>query len=119
MATKFPFGAADVPTQEATTGALSYEINNLKTFIKLSGLTGIVTAINLTIADNIQAGAELIIEVVQGATGRNVAINGSTGFDSNVPDLTGVANDVDVIRLEYDGSAFVATQLWNKTVDAV
>lgn len=99
---KWPFGASDIKNITGT-GAETIIIDNNKTVLKISGLTGIKT-LNLDIDPELQAGAELIIEVTQGATGRNVVLG--TGFQTNSPDLTGDANDVDSIVCEYDGAAF-------------
>jgi len=113
---KWPFGQASVPDQPATTGDLAYEITNNKTIIKLAGLTGAVT-VDLNISETLEAGAELSILATQGAGAQDVTLG--DGFLSTDNDtVTGVANDVDRIDLEYDGAAFVPKGNWQKLFDA-
>ncbi len=112
---KWPFAAADYQLANASTGTLTPSIKSSKTILKYTAPAGALT-LNLDIDSEVKAGAELIIYVDQGATGRNVALG--TGFDTEAPDLTGVANDSDVISLVYDGTAFLATSTWLKVVDA-
>jgi hypothetical protein len=101
---KWPFGAADV----------TVTVYNNKTVLKLNTLTGNKT-LNLDIDTELQIGAELIIEVTQGATGRDVVLG--TGFQANAADLTGVSLDVDVMKFVYDGTSFVKISQ-TKVVDA-
>lgn len=82
-------------------------------YLRLTGLTG-ATTINLAADADLQVGATLTVEVVQGGTGRNVVLG--TGITGD--DLTGVANDVDVLVFKY-----VSTGAWvcisnYKTVNA-
>ena len=116
---RYPFGPADVIT--VTDGDLSsVAIQSNRTILEISGLTGAET---LNLGDlsedaEIITGSELSIVVSQGATGRNVTLG--TGFHAGAPDLTGVANDVDVLELFFNGTSFVPkTAAWNKIVDAV
>ena len=111
----WPFGAADYQLADDQTGTLTPSIKNSKTILKYTAPAGALT-LNLDIDSEVKAGAELTIYVFQGATGRNVTLG--TGFNSQAPDLTGVANDADVINLVYDGSAFLAKSTWLKVVDA-
>ena len=75
---------------------------NRKTVIDMPVLTGDAT-LNLTIDAELEDGAELIINVDQDATGRDVILG--TGIEGD--DLTGVANDKDTILLQYNKSAGV------------
>jgi len=113
MATKFPFGVAATEAVSGTGGTV--EVEDHLTIITCSSLSGAAT-LNLTAGDTLTVGAMLIVKVVQGATGRNVAAG--TLFDASVADLTGVANDTDIITCFYDGTAFVGITDWVKIVDA-
>jgi len=111
---KAPFAAPDFRTIDAPTAAgQEIEINSNNSYIKLTGLTG-ATTLNLSVGDELEAGARLVLEVVQGGTGRNVTL----GDNMEAPNLTGVASDVDNIELIYDGSDFRALSGWYKIVDA-
>lgn len=112
---QWPYAAADYQLANASTGTLTPVISSSKTILKYTAPAGALT-LNLDIDDNVKAGDELTIYVDQGATGRNVTLG--TGFDSEAPDLTGVANDSDVINLVFDGTAFLAKSTWLKVVDA-
>jgi hypothetical protein len=81
-------------------------------YLKLTGLTG-ATTINLTADADIQVGATLTIDVVQGATGYNLVLG--TGIVG--ADLTGVANDRDVLVLKYTGTEWVLLSN-TKVIDA-
>ena len=111
----WPSGAADYQLVNAATGTLTPTITNAKTILKYTAPAGALT-LNLSIDSEVKAGAVLIIYVDQTTTGRNVALG--TGFDTEAPDLTGVASDSDVIELVYDGTAFLAVSTWLKVVDA-
>lgn len=114
----FPIGAAHVPTQPGTTGDLAYTIGNALTIIILTGLTGAISGVDLTLNSELPIGARLILKVVQGATGRNVVLG--TGFETSDNDtLTGEANDTDILEFIFDGTAFVPIGLWEKIVNAV
>lgn len=112
---KWPFGPADYQLVNAATGTVTPTITNTKTILKYTAPAGAVT-INLSIDSEVKVGAELIIYVDQTTTGRNFTLG--TGFDTEAPDLTGVASDSDVIKLVYDGTAFLAASTWLKVVDA-
>jgi len=112
---KWPFGVADYQLVNAGTGTLTPVITNSKTILKYTAPAGAVT-LNLSIDSEVKAGSELIIYVDQTTTGRDFTLG--TGFDAEVPDLTGVASDSDVIILVYDGTAFLAVSTWQKVVDA-
>ncbi len=110
----YPFGDADV--QELNPGAETIEVTveNMKTILEVAP-TGAAT-IDLAVSKSQRKGAELIIEVTQPATGRNITLG--EGFATNAPNLTGVANDVDVLVLVYDGEVYKAVGTWQKVVDA-
>lgn len=112
----YPFGNIDWITPASATGATAVTIDSLDTVIYLASMAGAVT-LNLTVESSVRRGARLRILVLQNATGRNVALG--TGFITNgAPDLTGVANDYDVMECIYDGSQFISTQTWQKVFDA-
>lgn len=111
---KYPMGTADVITVDApTAGGHELTIDNNLEIIKLTGLTA-ATTINFAFANLLEAGARVVLDVVQGATGRNVTL----GTGAKAPVLTGVASDRDSIELIYDGTELIATGPWVKTVDA-
>lgn len=107
---KFPFGPAE-SLAPAHTATHNITIENMRTHIKLSPTAAIT--INLSAGANLEVGAEVLIDVVQDGTGRNVTLG--TGIVA--PDLTGVANDRDTIRLEWNGTEFIGGA-WAKVVDA-
>ena len=101
--TKFPFGAPDTQAI-AGTGAQAVTVSDNLTILELASLRGAVT-LNLTFDQNYGNGARIIIRAIQDATGRNVTLG--TGFAASAADLTGVANDTDIIELYYDGTSMV------------
>ena len=111
---KFPFGAADVQAISGT-GAQAVTIKDNLTFLNCASMTGAIT-LNLTFGDQLNIGSRVIIKATQDATGRNVVLG--TGFATSAADLTGVANDVDIIEVYYDGTEMVNLSGWNKIVDA-
>lgn len=108
---KYPFGKA-TKLAPAYAAVQAITIDNQLTFLTLAALTG-ACELDLTAGDDLEAGAEVVIDVIQGATGRNVTL------DANIvaPDLVGVANDRDTITLKWDGTAFVGGA-WAKVIDA-
>lgn len=119
MATKFPFGAADV---QNVTDAATSTISIVDTFTIVNngnGLSQAVTALSIDAVGDVQIGAKIMFDLLQGATGRNVTF-GSAGDTIVAPVLTGVANDRDVLVLVWNGTDWAAeTAAWNKIVDAV
>lgn len=114
MAIKAPFGNPDFQSIDAPTAAgQAIAINSNDTYIKVTGLTG-ATTLTLTINPDLKPGARLVLDVIQGSTGRNVTL--STGMTA--PALTGVASDNDIIEMIYDGTTFRALSAWYKVVDA-
>lgn len=113
---KFPLGAATNKPIVHADFAASVVVDNTKTLIDAVVSSGNVT-LNLDIEGEVPEGAELMVRVTQGATGRNVALG--TGFATTAPDLTGVASDVDLMCFEYWGGVFVnKTAAWQKVFDA-
>jgi len=112
---RYPWGPADVQTVDGATGTLTPAIKNSKTTLIYTAPAGAVT-LNLALNENLQKGDTLFIDVDQPSTGRNFTLG--TGFDADAPDLTGVANDRDVLEFEFDGTAFRAKGNWEKIVDA-
>ena len=114
---KFPFGPCD---EQALTDAatMTLTINNTLTQVTREGGFGqAVSGLSLQAAQDLPAGAQVVVRIEQGATGRNVTF-GSAGSTITAPVLTGVANDIDVITLEWTGSKFRATTTWQKVYDA-
>lgn len=108
---KYPFGKATelAPAHQANH---AITIENSLTIIKLAGMTS-ATDVDLTAGADLEDGAEVIIDATQNGTGRNVTL----GDNIVAPDLVGVANDRDTIRLKYYGGEFVGGA-WSKVVDA-
>lgn len=112
----FPFGKATLETL-GDAATYSVDINNTLTVLKRTGGLGqAVTSLQLVANKDLPDGAMVIIDIAQGATGRNVTL----GSNCTAPALTGVASDRDVITLTYDAAAakFVARTVWQKIVDA-
>lgn len=110
---RWPFGAAYVDAAPDLSSAIT--VDNTKTILDIS--INAASTLNLTIPDELEAGAELTVKVSQDGTGRNLTLG--TGFNADAPDLTGVANDVDVAEYIFDGAEFQAKGNWEKIVDAV
>jgi hypothetical protein len=113
----FPYGHCD---QQALADAatMTQTIKNTLTQITREGGFGAaVTGLSLLANPNIRKGSRVSIRIEQGATGRNVTF-GSAGSTITAPVLTGVANDIDVIELEWTGLKFRALTTWQKVVDA-
>jgi hypothetical protein len=108
---KFPFGPA-TKLAPAHAAVHSITIENMLTFLTLSGLAAAIE-IDLAAAADLEPGAKVVIDVIQGATGRNVTL------DANIiaPDLVGVNLDRDTITLTWNGTAFVGGA-WAKVIDA-
>jgi len=97
---------------------MTQTIKNTRTLIRRAGGFGqAVTGLSLLADQGLMIGSRVTVRIEQGATGRNVTF-GSAGSTIVAPVLTGVASDIDVIDLEWDGSAFKATTTWQKVVDA-
>lgn len=107
---KYPFGPA---TELAPAHVANHQITieNTLTIIKLAPTAAI--EVDLIPAAGLDIGAEVILDVQQDATGRNVTLDAAIV----APDLVGVANDRDKIHLKWDGVAFVGGA-WAKVVDA-
>lgn len=110
----FPEGNADVQSP-ASAAAYSLPVANTNTIIQLA--PAVAGTLDLLPSSELKAGSKVMVDVDQGATGRNITF-GSTGSTIVAPNLTGVANDRDVIELVWTGSEFVALGAWFKVVDA-
>lgn len=111
---QWPFGKADIQAPESA-ATYAVTVTNRKTFLNLApAAAGLV---NIAADEHLAVGAELVIKVTQGGTGRNITF-GSDNDTIVAPALTGVANDVDTISLEWDGTAWTARTVWQKIVDA-
>lgn len=116
MPVKYPFGEGVTKTIVHADFASSVVIDSNKVFIDATVSSAAVT-LNLDIDSEMPDGAEIMLRVTQGATGRNVTLG--TGFHASAPDLTGVASDVDSLCFEYWGGAYIQkTAAWQKLVDA-
>lgn len=108
---RYPMGPA---TKLAPAHAAVHNITiDNTTFLKLTGLAAAIT-INLAADAGLEPGTEVHIDVVQGATGRNV----TPGTGMVAMPLTGVANDRDTLLLKWNGTEFIGGA-WAKVVDAV
>lgn len=104
---RFPFGPADVQSvTSAGTLALTVENGGL-TYIKLSELPAAITALTVTVPDDMPDGALLFIEIPCGASAYNVTP--STGFTSAA--LTGTINKTKVASFVFVDGKFVNTGL--------
>ncbi len=105
---KFPFGAADnVSKDYAATVAIT--VDNTKTIATIGQATGACT-VNLTIDENMEDGAELILKT--SADGTNRVFTWGTGMTGNA--YTNNASKSAAHRFVYDGSSFIhlgSTQL--------
>lgn len=114
MGVRYPFGPADVQSLTGT-GTKAIAVSDALTVLNLTALTGAVT-INLTFNEVLPVGSRMIVHAVQGATGQDVVLG--TGFAASAADLTGVANDEDIIELYYNGTSMINFAAWQKIVDA-
>ena len=98
---KYPFGPADTVTTDTFASTMNVDVDNQKTFWKLPTMTGACT---LTVAtdDEVQAGAELIIEALSDTTARTITFG--TGFEG--ASLSGTISKANTIYCVYDGSAW-------------
>lgn len=108
---RYPFGEADVITIDDGDLSSAQTIENTKTLIDISGLTA-AAELDLDIDEELIPGSELYVKVSQGAAGYNVTLG--DGFDTDCPDLTGDANDIDAAEFIYDGTAFQPKGPWQK-----
>lgn len=99
---RFPFGAADELTLTAT-GAQALTIDNDMTIV--DGVTTEATGnrtLNLTIDDQVRAGARLFVKSKTNATETTIFGTNITGAT-----ITGVAGKTKCVEFIYDGSAFI------------
>jgi hypothetical protein len=100
---KFPFGEITTTALSAT-GAQAVSVDNLMTII--DGVTTEATGnrtINLTIPDDIIAGARIFVKSKTNGTETTIF-----GTGCSAPTITGVAGKTKVVELIYDGTNFVA-----------
>ena len=99
---RWPFGAADELTLSAD-GAQALTIDNEVTVV--DGVTTEATGnrtINLTISDEVGAGAMLLVKSKTNGTETTIFGTNITG-----PTITGVAGKTKTAMFMYDGSAFI------------
>lgn len=114
----YPFGKATVETLgDAATYNVSI-VDRLTTLKRVGGLSQAVTGLSLTASKDLPDGAEVVIDIAQGATPRNITF-GSAGTTIVAPALTASASDRDGITLRYDkaANAFTAKSAWFKILD--
>ena len=103
---RYPFGPADVQSVTAA-ATISLEVTNGGlTYVKLSQLGEAVTALTVTVPDDMPSGALLYLEIPC-ATAYNVTP--STGFTSAA--LSGTANKTKVASFVFIDGKFVNTGL--------
>ena len=115
---KYPFGPASlVELGDAATHNVTIE-NTLTVVKRTGGFGQAVTGLSLTASKDLLDGSEVIVDISQGGTGRNVTF-GSVGNAIVAPVLTGVASDRDQITLRYDKAEnkFIAKTVWQKIFD--
>ena len=113
----FPFADADVQTL-GDTATMTQTITNTYTILqRLTGFGQAVTGLSLQAAPDLKIGSRVKIDILQNATGRNVTF-GSAGSTIVGQVLTGVASDRDTVTLTWNGTAFIADSVWQKTFDA-
>jgi hypothetical protein len=115
----YPFGKATV---ETLGDAATYNVtiaDRLTVLKRTGGLSQAVTGLSLTASKDLPDGAEVVVDIAQGATGRNVAF-GSAGSTIVAPALVGDASDRDTITLRWDKAAkvFTAKTAWQKILAA-
>jgi hypothetical protein len=114
---KYPWGNADKQTL-VDAATMTQQITNTLTILqRLTGFGQAVTGLSLQAAPDLPIGSQVKVDILQGATGRNVTF-GSAGSTIVAPALTGDANDRDEIILTWDGSSFVADGPWAKILAA-
>lgn len=100
---KWPFGDADTALTLTATGAQALSIVNDMTVV--DGVTTEATGnrtLNLTISDEVEAGAVLVVKSKTNGTETTIFGTNITGAT-----ITGVAGKTKVALFVYDGSAFV------------
>jgi len=115
----WPFAAADV---EDLTDSDSVTLQPENAFTIIQADTGSIsqniTELNIEADTELPTGSILMLLIEQGSTARNVALGDE--YDTvHGPNLTGVANDKDLLILYWTGSVWVAvTAAWQKILDA-
>jgi hypothetical protein len=114
----YPFGKATV---ENLGDAATYNIaivDRLTTLKRVAPLSQAITGLSLTASKDLPDGAEVVVDIAQNATARNVAFS-SAGTPIVAPALAATINDRDSIILRYDKAAnqFVAKSVWFKVLD--
>jgi hypothetical protein len=96
----FPLAEVFTPDYAAT---LAVEVKQMDNFIQPAELTGNAT-INLTINDQVTAGAKLHLKLDADSTGRAITLG--TGF-AGLSGFTVVADTVWCVSFVYDGTSFL------------
>ena len=116
---RFPFGDAPI-IDLAAAGTQDLIISNIKTIVQNgTPIAAAITALDIIGSPDLPVGAEIFFDILQGATGYDITF--ASNEDTVIaPVLTGVANDRDVLKLVWNGSAWVAeAAAWAKIKDAV
>jgi len=109
---KFPIGEATYLTKDAVASVTDTIWNN-KTVIKITGLTEGLT-VNLTPDSEIEDGAKVIVDVVQGATKQDI----TWGANMVAVAVTGVASDRDSYSFTYSATEQKFILDSGKSIDA-
>ena len=102
----YPFGAIDSQSKDYA-AIVAATIENQKTIIEIAEMTGNLT-LNLTIAESLNTGAELLVKLPSDTTARAVTLG--TGITGTA--VAGTISKTKYASFVYDGTAFVhvATQ---------
>ena len=99
---KWPFGPATEEALSATGAQAITVVNNLTIVDGVSTPATAARTLNLTIDDNLEDGARLLLKLKTAATETTVFGTSITGVT-----ITGVAGKTKVVEAVYDGSVFV------------
>lgn len=98
----YPSGNADVKAQVPFASENNIEISNQETIIPMAQLTGAST-LDLTIDQDVRAGAQLLVTAGSDGTGRTLTFG--TGFTAPAEVQTASKNYA--FSFKYDGSTFI------------
>jgi hypothetical protein len=97
----FPLPEVQTPDYASTVAAT---VKQFETFIQPAELTGNMI-LNLTIDDQVTAGAKLHLKLDADASNRTVTLG--TGFDAGLATIVVAATKIAFVTFIYDGTAFV------------
>ena len=118
MAIEVDYPFAPIKVKElADQATIDVAVESREEYLQVSNGLSQTSTLNLTADESVPKGAKVFIDVQQGGSGNDLQF-GSGGDTIVAADLTGVANDRDVIELVYNGSEWVAKSDWYKVTDA-